>query len=540
LRKTQPCDTLPPPYNPPTHFMKLERLTEYVTIVVTVVFGMLLALYIGSSAGNGSSTPALIIGAMLAVMVALILQANVWLLIPLCGPMGGMIVGTPLGLKMSHLAVLYAFGVFLALKALKVVRTKAKYNWLDYLLFFNLFYLLTVYIRNPVGTDSLGFEKIGGKPYVEVIIAMLAYWVINHVNLSSKMAVRMPFILTFGSAFNGLMGIITNYFPQVGVFIGYLYTGFIPRAADVAGEAMYSAEMSRDAVGRNFEPALLMIYSYYPPLSTLNPFFIIRFSVAAFCLIAALVTGFRSVFIEIGVFFIIATFFYSGKRAAFRIPVVIVPLLVLLIAAQGTLIHLPTNIQRTLCFLPGDWDPIAKNDAEGSTEWRIDIWQNVWNSGHKYIKDWWWGDGFGMTKAELRDAQRTFADSKENLTISGDYHSLPLSTIHVVGYVGLVQLLILMFSMACYSWKLILRARRTPFFPIALFVGVPVVYALLFGFLVFGAFSLTCYSNIYSIAWLRLIDRGLERYLMEKKEIAKQPEEAFCQLGLSRFDPTPT
>jgi len=520
--------------------MKLERLTEYVTIVVTVVFGMLLALYIGSSAGNGSSTPALIIGAMLAVMVALILQANVWLLIPLCGPMSGMIVGSPLGLKLSHIAILYAFGVFLALKALKVVRTKAKYNWLDYLLFFNLFYLLTVYIRNPVGAELLGFEKIGGKPYIEVIITMLAYWVINHVDLSPKMAMRLPFILTFGSMFNGLMGIVTNYFPSVGVYVGYLYNGFIPRTTDAAGVAIYDVEMSRDVVGRNFEPPLLMLYSYYPPLSTLNPLSIIRFSFAAFCLVSALVSGFRSVFIEIGLFFIIATFFHSGKRAAFRIPVVIVPLLVLLIAAQGTLIHLPTNMQRTLCFLPGDWDPVAKNDAEGSTEWRIDIWRNVWDSGHKYIKDWWWGDGFGMTKVELREAQTLFKDAKENLAISGDYHSLPLSTIHVVGYIGLVQLLILMFGMTYYAWKLILRARRTPFFPMALFIGVPVVYAPFFGFLVFGAFNLTCYTNIYYIAWLRLIDRGLEKYLMEKKEVAKRPEEAFRQLGLSRFDSTPT
>lgn len=513
--------------------MKLERLHEYVTIVVTIACGMGLALYVGRAAGSGSNTPLLIIGAILAGTLALILRSKVWILIPLCAPLTGKMAGMPGNLGIRHLAFFYAFVVYLALKALKVVRAKPVYDWLDYLLFINLAYLLVTYIRNPVGTLAMGFEKIGGKPYIEVIFTLLAYLVLNHVTVSPKMAMRLPFLMVLGHLFNTFAALVGTYLPSVGQRLSVLYSAFskapdyFATEAEGGGNTGEGLDRKSELAGSSLNGSYALC-SYFPAPSLLNPLNIVRFVLAVVCFVSILKTGFRSLLLSAALFFFFSTYFRQGLAAAVRVPVLLLPALVFLVIGNGTMFNLPLNIQRTLSFLPGNWDPVAKGDGERSTEWRQEIWSNVWNSGNKYINNWWFGDGFGLTRTQLRESlMMARNDSQENLTIAGDYHSLPLSTIHVVGYVGLAMLIVFSLCMSIYAWKLVQRARGTPYFPLALLVGVPVIYEIFFGFFIFGAYKSTVYTNIYAVAWLRLVSRSLEAYLAETKAKENRPAALF-------------
>jgi hypothetical protein len=125
-------------------------------------------------------------------------------------------------------------------------------------------------------------------------------------------------------------------------------------------------------------------------------------------------------------------------------------------------------------------------------------------------------------------------DNQESATRAGDYHSLPLSTIHIVGYVGLVFLTVQMGGMTYYAWKLIKRAKGTPYFPLALFVGIPITWSLPYGLLIFGAYNTIVFTNIIAIAWLNLIARSLDAYLGEEKKLASQPA-PFPELEMPRF-----
>jgi len=181
--------------------MKIERLPEYLTIIVTITCGMLLSMYLGVSTGGGSGKGWLIMIGIVALVIALIMRANIWLLIPIAWPLMGQITGMPGSFPVRDVVIIYVFPVFLALKALKVVRSKTHYNWLDYVLFLNLAYLATVFIRNPVGTESMGLDRVGGKTYFDAVFAFLGYWVIGHVTLSPKLARWMPFLMIIGYLF---------------------------------------------------------------------------------------------------------------------------------------------------------------------------------------------------------------------------------------------------------------------------------------------------------------------------------------------------
>ena len=191
-------------------------------------------------------------------------------------------------------------------------------------------------------------------------------------------------------------------------------------------------------------------------------------------------------------------------------------------------------MQRTLSFLPGDWDTAMVIDAEASAEWRYVIWRNVWNSGHKYIDNWWFGDGFGMTQAQFREMINS-RDCQENAAINGDYHSLPLSAIRTVGYVGFSFFCILLFATAAYSWKLIRLATGTPFFSVALFMGVPAIVTPLPELCLTGFFDYSYETCIFTIAMMRMVGRSLEKYQLEQKQSIVESEKPLPELVFHRF-----
>jgi len=184
--------------------------------------------------------------------------------------------------------------------------------------------------------------------------------------------------------------------------------------------------------------------------------------------------------------------------------------------------------------LPGDWDVTTVDEAEESVEWRHVIWRNVWDSGDKYITNWWFGDGFGMTKFQLRQSLAS-SDCQENAAITGCYHSLPLSAIRTVGYVGLSLYCVLLFCTAVYAWKLILLAKGTPFFPVALFMGVPAIVVPWPELILTGFFDASLQACIFTITMLRMISRSLEQYRLEQNLSVVEPEERLPELAFHQF-----
>jgi len=128
------------------------------------------------------------------------------------------------------------------------------------------------------------------------------------------------------------------------------------------------------------------------------------------------------------------------------------------------------------------------------------------------------GDGFGFDPTELR-AQATLTsfrmDTSEGLQdyymITGDYHSGPVSAIRFVGYVGLFLFTALLIANAKYAWKIIESAKKTAFFPLALFSGITAIAHPIFFWLVFGGYGGDFVQAILTLGMLNLIDRSIKK-----------------------------
>jgi hypothetical protein len=194
---------------------------------------------------------------------------------------------------------------------------------------------------------------------------------------------------------------------------------------------------------------------------------------------------------------------------------------VALISLQGSVLQLPRTMQRALSWLPGDWDQAATADAEGSSQWRFEMWEWAWNDD-RIIRDRTWGQGFGLSIDDMNliasslmagegGGTRLGGSDRENFMITGTFHSGPLSTIKYIGIVGLSLYYPLMCYMALLAWRLCIRARGTKAFTLALFVGIPIIYEPFNFVVIFGGLDSNYAQLLFWAGLLNMTQRYVER-----------------------------
>jgi O-antigen ligase len=221
----------------------------------------------------------------------------------------------------------------------------------------------------------------------------------------------------------------------------------------------------------------------------------------------------------IGWLFAIALASYIRGGVRHIVPLVAAGLagVVMIVVLQTAGLSVPLPAQRALSFIPISWDSRASLDAKGSVDWRVDMWRLALTSD-RYIKNKVLGDGFGFDPAELR-AQTTLTSFRMDTSyglqdyymITGDYHSGPVSAIRFVGYIGLFLFTALLIANAKYAWKIIESAKKTAFFPLALYSGIAAIYHPICFWLIFGGYGGDFVQAILTLGMLNLIDRSIKK-----------------------------
>jgi hypothetical protein len=159
--------------------------------------------------------------------------------------------------------------------------------------------------------------------------------------------------------------------------------------------------------------------------------------------------GFRSAWILMLIVFIVQFFLEKLHRTIFM------PLMVMIsILSMAFLVvfvdKMPLSVQRSLSFLPIAVDSTAKADAEGTLDWRFQMWRIVLPDIPKYLLV---GKGFSFSGTDLTLTQeshkRGLAQAYEETLVSGNYHNGILTTIIPFGIFGMIGLL--WFLCAAYS-----------------------------------------------------------------------------------------
>jgi hypothetical protein len=99
--------------------------------------------------------------------------------------------------------------------------------------------------------------------------------------------------------------------------------------------------------------------------------------------------------------------------------------------------------------------------------------------------------------------------------------------VRFVGGVGLVIYIVLMIVTARAAWRLIRRAQGTPYYPLALFLGLPLIWEPFYYIFIFGGYDAALPMMIFAIGMLKMLANSLDVYaaqvepLKESKPVAQ-------------------
>jgi hypothetical protein len=299
--------------------------------------------------------------------------------------------------------------------------------------------LVTADLTHSLGLNVLGSDNVGGKRYLYIIAATLGYFALTAQRIPENKA-KLYVALFFLGMVTAAIGTLASIVSPSWYFIFTIFPAdSIGPSSAVGGEAgiarMAGLSMTCTAL-------LNFMLSRYGISGVLDPKRYGRLFAFIAIMGLGLFGGFRSKVIEL---MLICTllFFMEGLYRSRLLPVLILAMIL-----GGTLIvpfsnRLPISMQRSLAFLPLDFDKEAEENARASTEWRLEMWKNdVLPIVPQYLI---LGKGLGIDAHDLDMANaETFkrtSDSAGNSALAGDYHNGPLSLIVPFGIPGVLAFL---------------------------------------------------------------------------------------------------
>jgi len=494
--------------NPPMARAFVMRMT-------TLLVGIAAAIIVGYWVGNGQNFYLMcLVGALVVSLVAFGMQRKAWILIPLTFLLTGSLPKLPIPFAVRDLGVCLAAVSYGTYRVLSQENLRPKPHLLDLLVGLNVIYLAFNLVKHPVGFVIFGSENIGGRPVINICIGLVAYWVMIRLPNSVNLVSRLPyFVLVSATILSGL-SLLLYIVPSLTPAVSSWYTGLDNSAYLNTLRDQGSYQRLKGLVFIGFQ-LFLVLCAYYSPATLFDPRRG-RFYAMLLATICILATGFRNYMLWAMASVAIGGWMYRRWRELIIAGLFGALLIALLCFGQGRFYHLPDTIQRSLVFLPGQWSDVVVADAEESSTWRFQLWKDVieW----KYIKDWWFGDGFG---ANLQDAIATYkgGSNREFIILSGGYHSGPLTTIRYVGICGMVFFYLLSISAAFYSYRCVNECRGTPLFPVAIYFAIQLIWGPISYTFVFGGYDGYMPELLFYVACLRLLFRMSDE--LKPRTIAK-------------------
>lgn len=483
------------------------------SIIVAILLAAL-SFIAGSLAADGAQQALIPAIAVLGVFFLLYLGKNCWWLVFLAPPLLGLmdlsfLRNLPVSFLLCGIILVYWLLMFI-MGYVKVVWNGV--IWMDLVTLIFVAYFLYGYVRHPVTlavfqdiTDTSN-EDIGGKEYIWCLAACMAYVAISIIpnTVSSLLRVfKYVFILSF---------ILTVLMTFRGLASGGGYS------AELAATSNYSPF---GAIGGTIWMYLLAKYSIFGLVAA--PWRFVLLALAGFC---SAMGGKRED--------MILSLAYAGCCFAVHRSLVVVCILgactygmLLYMSSEKILYDLPYGVQRVLSMVPGmDIKKEIRDQAGHSWTWRVEMWEQALEPRSGYIKDYVWGDGFVQDVRQLRlttialNRGAIGAGNQRFFMETGTWHSGIITSIHRIGYVGLVLTAIWSLCACFMTMRVAFALLKKKGYEFAYYtiLGVPGLLLLFYGsagtFLKFFGFfyQVAVAKVLYSLA----IKEGLLNNLFDR------------------------
>ncbi|HMO03507.1 MAG TPA: O-antigen ligase family protein [Kiritimatiellia bacterium] len=359
---------------------------------------------------------------------------------------GLMMPGLPQGIQVVHAMMILFVGITVARNIISKPSATSVPPAHRVLYFFLILLGIVIYFRG-LGLRATGSGLIGGASYIKLIFAAFFLFCARYYTLSPRQWRRLFILMFLGS----LMPISAQLlfmlsggtiYQQFNFVQPYVY-GLIENLAGESGAGTFRLHGLAGVSSTLLVTALILL-----------PFRgnkrLLLFVVIGLCMVMGLLSGFRSMVVEITVVTMLYILFSAPRSMRYQYLAFFVMAVLLLFALAIPLMpHLPYPVQRALSWLPfAEVSYLAQADATGSAQWRLQVWEYALKFVPQYL---WIGRGFTFHISEIM-SYGTRMDMILEAYVTHNYHSGIISLLLDLGLPGLV--LGSLFLLLCIAYSL--------------------------------------------------------------------------------------
>ena len=480
--------------------MDAQTLVRRITEAGFFLGAVLLAVFVAPN------SPFLVIGICFGLfgLIALgKLGRNIWVLFPMSAGLSGNINLIKGGLTPLHLVciVLFFYCLYL-LKADPTFRIRTGPMWFFIPLFCISLLLAFNWLKGrDLGLNVFGSVRVGGKNYMNCVLPFVGYIAAISIRRPNpKHDMRLPLYILSGYVVDAIVFVTTTVVPASAPVFFRIYECInieafqatqVSQISEIAGS--YVTRFGRSG---HLAYVLLACLQAYLPWNTWIRIPTLLFApfIAFFAVICSLVSGFRNYLLRFVIVALIGVWQSFGIYSLFlALPAVSV--VAVLVFGQGNMFNLPPVIQRTLIFLPGNWDRELAKSAEGSANFRKDIRRVYFKEFFR--ADNFLGAGYLYDREDLLSSQEAFwrnmglrqvvdqDDEIRGFIRRRAHHEGIINIHHLLGHVGTMVLIIfgVIALWKCLSFLRVPDGMLNPTanFGATLMVVVTLTYWFLFG-----------------------------------------------------------
>lgn len=380
---------------------------------------------------------------------------------------------------------------------------------------------IMLYHNHDLNVRAVGSDTEGDRPVLLLYMTVIAYFCgINLTAPAAGFVSRLPWYMIVISVVSSIPYVITSVFPA--------FAPALSMVTSVVNSDAYFAEQSTVVGGSDEGINRLTIYgvvavpiqaylvSYYPIGTWFRPDRWWVLGLTLLCTYGVLLGGFRNGIFTFAIIIFAGAWCYYAWRALI-IPIAGFLAMLLLVGASSNnaiplpVSHLPKMVQRSMSFLPADWDPEVIQSAASSNEFRkniIDVYFKEYAS-----KSPWLGNGYEINTALFDEytASTSHAPTADEVLyyqaktfIEGKmFHTGWVSLYDAVGIIGFVTFIYLgvmeLYTLAGWIFEAKVD-RRSTFFPCYVWLFANIIASTVGFFVVFGDFLTSMqYLLIYGI-----------------------------------------
>jgi len=392
--------------------------------------------------------------------------------------------------------------------------------------------LLVLYNNHNLGLRVMGGDTEGAKPAFLIYLVVFAYFCgINIPTPSVALLSKVPLYYVILVSLSSIPYLLSTYIPGLSPYLFSVTNNVNIEAYMItqlgAGSESEGVLGRLSALGPIGGALQLYLLCYYPIGTWLRPERWWVFGLSLICVALAIASGYRNTIFGFAMITLVAIWAYYSWRSLFLPVGVFIVMSICLIASNNNLIHVPLKqlpmiAQRSLSFLPGDWDKEAIESGESSNKFRKNI-QDV------YIKEYMLkspltGNGFAINLKEFNSygdalTKGTFGSGAgvnaeylqaKAFIVGKLYHTGWISVYDCVGIIGSIAFIALGWNEIAAIGYFIFGAkadRRSPLFPLYVWLLANIASMMICYFTVFGDFKDTFMNLcVYAIILTHLLD----------------------------------